>query len=171
MKRKLSIILSLVLLCSLLHAQEQYKTKSIYIQGGTANYGLNLGAGFEHLWGRSLNNSFLASINYQNLNRSFDSIGLIWKEQNVFLNIGYRRYIPVSNKFYPYLGVNVLGGYQHQGYGKADIYEHNPRKRFLYGAGANIGVEYRLNPISIFAEGAYMYDNLLLFSLGIKHYF
>ena len=173
MKHGFYLIIALVLLSTLSYGQELQKTRAIHLQGGTANAGLHIGAGMEKFWGRSYTNSFLVSLNYQRFNRSIEVTGLNLKEQDAFLNLGYRKYIPVTNRFLPYIGASVLAGWEHLGYGASDIYEHHPTKKFIYGAGAHIGAEYRINPISFFVEGGYIYDldNTWTVSEGIKYYF
>ena len=127
----------------------------------------------EKFWGNDSTNSFLVSLNYQRFNRSINALDAILKEQDAFLNIGYRKYIPVTNRFLPYIGASVLAGYQHNGYTASGILELKPTKKFLYGAGAHVGAEYRINPISFFVEGGYIYelDHTWTASAGIKYYF
>lgn len=98
---------------------------------------------------------------------------MVLKERNAFFSTGYRKYFPVSYSVSPYVGVTVLAGYQHVGNSVNGIYEHTSTHDFLYGAGAHTGIEYRLHPLSLILEGAYLFefDHSWILSAGIKYYF
>lgn len=167
------ILISLFCFSNLSNAQQHQKTKNVHLQGGTVNGGLHLSTGIEKMFGKDNTNSILFSLNYQHLTRSVDVVQLSLNEQNVFLNIGYRKYFPVSYRVSPYVGVSLLAGNQYSGYAHNGTYTHYATNELLYGAGAHTGIEYRLNPLSLFLEGTYMFefDHSWILSAGIKYYF
>lgn len=105
------------------------------MQGGTVNSGLHTAGGIEKLFGIDQTNSILFALNYQRLTRSGEVTDMILKEQNAFFSVGYRKYFPISNRVSPYVGANLLAGYQHQGPSSSGIYEHIASHDFLYGGG------------------------------------
>lgn len=155
------------------NAQESLKTRNIFLQVGTVNSGLHTAAGIEKLFGIDQTNSILFALNYQRLTRSVEVTDMILKEQNAFFSVGYRKYFPISNRVSPYVGANLLAGYQHQGPSSSGIYEHIASHDFLYGAGTHAGIAYRLSLFSLFLEGSYLFelDHSWLLSAGIKYYF
>ncbi|MDR0750796.1 MAG: hypothetical protein LBF62_14665 [Tannerellaceae bacterium] len=146
---------------------------NIHLQGGTVNGGFHIASGMERLFGKDHVNGLFLTINYQRLSRTDEVVYMILEEQNAFVGMGYRRYFPVSDKVSPYIGANVLAGYQYTGYSENGIFAHHPSKDFLYGAGAHAGMEYKLSPFSLFMEGAWLYefDHTWQVSAGVKYYF
>lgn len=170
------LILNIILfLCfsSLANAQNQDRVRNIHLQGGTVTGGLNISTGFERLFGKNHTNSFYADINYQRLNRSSEVSEMLFKEQNAFISFGYRKYLATSTSIIPYIGANVLAGYQHSGNTANGIFEYKSTRDFLYGAGLNTGIEYRVSRVSIYVEGSYMFEfnHSWMLNTGLKYYF
>jgi len=167
-----SLIACFCFYCSI-NAQEQLKTRNIFLQVGTVNGGLHTAVGIEKLFGINQTNSILYALNYQRLTRTAEVTDLVLKEQNAFFSIGYRKYFPILNRFSPYVGANLIAGYQYQGPSRNGIYEHLASNDFLYGAGAHTGITYRLGLLSLFLEGSYLFelDHSWLLSAGIKYVF
>lgn len=165
----------LAFLCFTFYAngQEANKVRNVHLQVGTANGGMYISPGYEKLFGRDHTNSFFISANFQSLSRSDEVVQLVLPEKDIFLSTGYRKYFPVSYRVFPYAGLNVLAGYQYIGNAQNGMYEHRATHDFLYGVGAHTGVELRLNPISFYLEGGYMFefDHTWLLGAGIKYYF
>ena len=156
------------------NAQGQQNVRNVHLQGGTVNGGLHIASGIENFFGQDNTNRIFLTLNYQRLTRSVKVGQMVLKEQNAFLSTGYRKYFPVSYRISPYVGVNVLAGYQYVGNSKNGILAHKSTTDFLYGAGAHSGIEYRLNnSLSFFLEGAYLFefDHSWILSVGVKYYF
>lgn len=166
-------LLSLLCFSFYTNAQELKKNKSVFLQGGTVNDGLNIATGVEKLFGKDYTNSLLVTVNYQHLSRTVDAVKMSHNEQNVFFNIGYRKYFPVSYSVSPYVGASLLAGNQYSGYAENGIYTHFAKNEFLYGVGVHTGIEYRLNVLSLFLDGGYMFEfgHSWLLGAGIKYYF
>ena len=154
-------------------AQSQQDMMNIHLQGGIINNGFHVASGIERLFGKNQTNSLFLNLNYQRLDRSVSAVDMLLKEQNAFLNAGYRKYLSFSSHLLPYVGASVLAGYQHLGNAVNGIYGHKSTGGFLYGGGTHAGVEYRMKPFSIFLEGAYLYelDHSWLLGIGVKYYF
>ncbi len=150
---KKTILLSCLMLITIaVHAQECSQcqkllpNRSIFLTAGAVyNGGFETTLGTEHFFSSNHTVSLYGAVGYLNTTEKWNET---WVECNkVTAEIGGRCYIPaVKNRFYPFVGVGIVGGVQGliQKQTEEDVINESCDP-YMFGGACTIGLEYMVS--------------------------